>query len=205
MTKRMGLSDLRGESSLTFVEDGDPSYLIHRFCNALGDVLSPVEALTLDLRADGMPSNWENALDNIAWHGLLLHFVGLKKLCIGSSLTPELSKALELADEGLVLVPLPELQEPEVPLKIDHATNAFSMFMKTRESVSRPIHIHRLVPPEVIVGPSLSAKETVAELPPKSLATQAGPRPKFDDAERREKKRCQARALGLVGRLRGKN
>ena len=58
---------------------------------------------------------------------------------------------------------------------------------------------------EVAVGPSLSAKETEAELPPKSLAAQAGLRPKLEDAERKEKKRWQARALGLVWRLRGKD
>jgi hypothetical protein len=110
----------------------------------------------------------------------------VKKLNIGSSLTLELSKALESVDEGSVLELLPALQELEVPLKIDRATNAFSMFMKIRESVGRPIHL--LVPPEVAIQPSLSGKETV-------------PRPGLKP----EKKRWQARALGLVGRLRGKN
>ena len=129
----------------------------------------------------------------------------MKKLHIGSSLTLELSKALELADDGLLLLLLPELQEVEVPLKIDHATNALFMFMKARESVGRPVHLP-IGSLEVAVGPSLSAKETEAELPPKSLAAQAGPRPKLEDASRKEKKRWQARALaGFVWRLRGKN
>jgi hypothetical protein len=57
----MGISDLRGKNSPTFVEDGDTSYTIHPLCNAL----SPVE-LTLDLRVDGMPSDWENTVDNMA-------------------------------------------------------------------------------------------------------------------------------------------
>ena len=135
----MGISDLRGKNSPTFVEDGDTSYMIHRFCNAL----SPVE-LTLDLRVDGMPSDWENTVDNMAWHELLLPCIRVNKLHIGSSLTLELSKALELADDGLLLLLLPEPQEIEVPLKVDHATNALFMFMKARESVGRPIHL--LVP-----------------------------------------------------------
>ena len=201
-------------------------------CNALGDVLSTVEELTLDLRVDGMPSDWENTLDNTAWHELLLPFIGVKKLKIVSSLTVELSKALESVDGELVLELLPALQELEVlreaPLKIDRATNAFSMFMKTRESVGRPIHL--LVPPAPapapVAWPSLSGDLNILDRHP--LAAQAGPRLKLEDFEppprqppqprhlqplhlqppqppEREKRRWQARALGLVGRLRGKN
>jgi hypothetical protein len=170
--------------------------------------MSAVEEFTLDLDVDGIPSGWEVTLDSTMWHELLLPFIGVKKLHIGSSLTLKLSEALESVDGGLVLELLPELQELEVPLKIDHATNAFSMFMKTRESVGRPIHL--LVPPE-FAGPSLSemslsSKESVLELPQEILAAQAGPRPKLEAivAERKEKT-WQARAVGLVGRLRGKN
>ena len=201
-------------------------------CNALGDVLSTVEELTLDLRVDGMPSDWENTLENTAWHELLLPFIGAKKLKIVSSLTLELSNALESVDGELVLELLPALEELEVlreaPLKIDRATNAFSMFMKTRESVGRPIHL--LVPPAPapapVAWPSLSGDLNILDRHP--LAAQAGPRLKLEDFEppprqppqprhlqplhlqppqppEREKRRWQARALGLVGRLRGKN
>ena len=62
------------------------------------------------------------------WHELLLPCIRVKKLHIGSSLTLELSKALESADDGLLLLLLPGLQEVKVPLKIDHATNALFMF-----------------------------------------------------------------------------
>jgi hypothetical protein len=55
-------------------------------CSALGKVVSAVEELTLDLNADGMPSNWENTFDNMLWHELLLPFIGVKKLHIGRSL-----------------------------------------------------------------------------------------------------------------------
>ena len=174
-------------------------------CNALGDVLSTVEELILDLRVDGMPSNWEDTLENTAWHELLLPFIGVKKLKIVSSLTVELSKALGSVDGDLVLELLPALQELEVPLKIDRATDAFSIFMKTRESVGRPIHL--LVPPapeEFRPSPSASPSEEEPQPPLpqllrlQSLQSQPPPPPE-------RKKKWQARALGLVGRLRGKN
>jgi hypothetical protein len=114
-------------------------------CSALGKVLSAVEELTLDFDADGMPSDWEDTLDNTLWHELLLPFVGVKKLHIGSSLTLELSEALQSDAGGLVLELLPELQELEVQLEIDHAKKAFSAFVGTRESVGRPVRL--LAPP----------------------------------------------------------
>jgi hypothetical protein len=114
-------------------------------CSALGNVLSAVEELTLDLNEDWLPSDWNKTLDNAMWHELLLPFTGVKKLHVGSSLTLELSKALESVAGGLVLELLPELQELEVQLEIDYAKNAFSGFVETRESVGRPVHL--LAPP----------------------------------------------------------
>jgi hypothetical protein len=116
-------------------------------CSALGKIMSAVEDLTLDLDVDGMPSDWENStLDSMLWHELLLPFIGVKKLHIGSSLTLELSEALQPDAGGLVRELLPQLQELEVQLEIDHAKQAFSAFIETRESgVGRPVHL--LVPP----------------------------------------------------------
>ena len=88
----------------------------------------------------GMPSDWENTLDSMLWHELLLAFIGVKKLDIGSSLVLELSQALGSVSGELVLELLPELQELIVPV-VDQATRAFSSFMKSRESVDRPIHL----------------------------------------------------------------
>ena len=110
-------------------------------CIALGKVLSAVEELTIDLDEDGMPSDWENTLDSMAWYELLLPFIGVKKLHIGSSLTFELSQALESVTGGLVLDLLPELQKLEVQLEIDNAKKEFSSFIETRESVGRPVHL----------------------------------------------------------------
>ena len=93
-----------------------------------------------------MPSGWKTTLDDVLWHELLLPFVGVKRLHIGSSLTPELSQALQSVAGELVLELLPGLQELEVPLEIDNATNAFSKFLNSRQSVGRPVHLS--IPPE---------------------------------------------------------
>jgi hypothetical protein len=109
-------------------------------CRALGKVVSTVEVLSLDLDVDAMPSDWENMLDDMLWHELLLPFTGAKRLYIGSSLTLELSRTLASVIGDLVLDLLPELQELEVPVTIDQAT-LYSMFLHARESVGRPVHL----------------------------------------------------------------
>jgi hypothetical protein len=114
-------------------------------CSALGGILSAVEDLTLDLNVDVMPSDWENTLDSMLWHELLLPFIGVKKLHIGSSLTVELSEALEPDAGGSVPEFLPQLQELDVQLEIDPAINVFSAFIKIRETVGRPVRL--LAPP----------------------------------------------------------
>jgi F-box-like len=110
-------------------------------CIALGNVLSAVEELTLDLNAGGMAQDRDNTLDSLVWHELLLPFIGVKKLHIGSSITFELSRALESVAEGLVPEFLPELRELEVQLGVNRAKAAFAGFIDTRESVGRPIHL----------------------------------------------------------------
>ena len=110
-------------------------------CSTLWKVLSSVEVLTVDLDVNGMPSDWKNTLDDMLWHDLLLPFTGVKKLRIGSSLTFELSQALDSVAGGLVLELLPELQALEIELEMDQAKTAVSVFVETRESVGRPIHL----------------------------------------------------------------
>ena len=110
-------------------------------CSALGKVLSAVVELTLDLDVDGIPSGWENTLDSILWHELLLQFIGVKKLRISSSLTLELSQALQSVTRELALELLPELQDLHIQPNTDRAKNALSLFVKTRESVGLPVHL----------------------------------------------------------------
>ena len=113
-------------------------------CSALGNVLSAVEELTLDLDANAMPSFWEIALDSTVWLELLLPFTGVKKLHIGFSLMLELSQALESVPGELILELLPELRELEVQLEFDHAKKVFSAFVEIREFLGRPIHLSAL-------------------------------------------------------------
>jgi hypothetical protein len=110
-------------------------------CIALGYIPPAVEVLTLDLDVGGMPSDWQNTLDSMLWHELLLPFVGVEKLHIGSILTLEHSKALESAAEGLALEFLPELKELDVHLRTDQEKNSFSVFIESRKSAGRPVHL----------------------------------------------------------------
>ena len=110
-------------------------------CSSLGNVLSAVEELTLDLDADALPSFWEITVDSTMWHELLLPFTGAKKLHIGFSLTLKLSQALESVPGELVLELLPELRELEVQLEIDYANKVFSAFVEFREFLGRPVHL----------------------------------------------------------------
>ena len=97
-------------------------------------------------------SDWENTLDDTLWHELLLPFVSVKKLHIGSSLALKLAQALGSEAGGLVL---PELQKLEVSLQIDLARDAFSSFIEIRELMGHPVHL---------APPTLHADEKVQPL-----------------------------------------
>ena len=130
-------------------------------CSALGTMMSIVEELTLDFYEHGMPSYWENRRDNTLWHELLLPFIGLKKLHVNSSLALELALALESVAGGSVL---PELQEINTMLITDREKGAFSVFVKTRESVGRPVQVPGLVlsvPDVSHAGPEVPNTEPV--------------------------------------------
>jgi hypothetical protein len=119
---------------------------------ALENVLTAVEELTLGVDVDGMPSDWENGLDDLVddvlWHELLLPFISVKVLYIRPSLTLQLSQALQSVAGELVLELLPELQELQVPA-LPHVipqnnlaqNHLFSAFVETRESVGRPVRL----------------------------------------------------------------
>ena len=113
-------------------------------CRALGQALSVIEDLTLNLDEDGMPSDWGDSVDSILWHGLLLPFSSVKKLQIGSSLTFGLSDALKPDAAELDLNLLPELQKLEIQPDVNDANRAFSTFIRTRELEGRPVEL--LVP-----------------------------------------------------------
>ena len=173
-------------------------------CSALGKVLSTVEELTVDLHAFGMPSDWESILEDVPWHELLLPFIGVKKLRIGSSLTLELSQALKSDFVGLVL---PELQELDVSLKLDDVTNALIAFIEIRESLGR--HIDLLVPPEdeeenIRIRATLAARRIQRQELEYHWQRKLEAAVKVAvDAERKEKERWKAHALVLEELLKG--
>ena len=171
-----------------------------QICSTLGNVLSTVEDLTVDLRDFGMPSDWESTLEDVPWHELLLPFIGVKKLHIGSSLTVELSQALKSDFVGLVL---PELEELDVSLKTDDVTIALTAFIETRESVGH--HIRLLVPPED-EEENIRLQNTLAVRRSQRRVLEDHWQRKLEDAvdvERKEKEMWKARALALENLLKG--
>ena len=142
-------------------------------CSALGTVVSIVEELTLGTDTFQLSSDWESRRDNTLWHELLLPFIGLKKLHVDSSLTLELGLALETAAGGSVL---PELQEINASLTTDRENEAFSVFVKTRESVGRPVQVPGLVlsvPDVSHAEPEVPSAEPVSDAEPE--VPNAGP------------------------------
>ena len=116
-----------------------------QLCSALLPVLSAVEGLMLDFDEEDLPSNWQDEVDAMMWHGLLWPFSGVKKLHIGYPLALELSNALESDNAGLVLGLLPELQELEAWVKLRHLNKAFETFIDARQLTG--CHVHLLVSP----------------------------------------------------------
>jgi hypothetical protein len=140
-----GYNERRGIGRLSLHVNCEPLdwkiYSAAQVCSALGKALPTVEELTLDLNSYGMRLNWEESVNGMVWHDLLLPFISVKKLRIGPSLTLVLSRSLGKVAGGLVLELLPELEELEVELKMGHSKNAFSLFVESRESVARPVHL----------------------------------------------------------------
>ena len=113
---------------------------VTQVCRALGDVVYAMEELRLGIDVYGMPFNWEDILDDMMWHELLLPFIGVKKLRFGSLLTFELSRALNSVTGGLAQELLPELRELVLP-ETGHEKNTFFEFVVTRNSVGRPVYL----------------------------------------------------------------
>ena len=151
-----GSSEQLGIAKLSLHVNCEPLYWkinsATQVCSALGNVLSAVEKLTLDLDVSGIRSDWENTLDSMWWDELLLPFTGVKKLHISSSLTLELSRALQSVPEGLVPELLPNLQELDVQLEIHDAKIAFSEFLRIRKSLGLPVLLLAL-PTPLLRGP----------------------------------------------------
>ena len=76
---------------------------VAQICNALSQVFSAVERLTLRHYAHGQSSEEHNDVDRIEWHNLLRSFSNVKTLRVDNGLVKELSRSLQPDDGELPL------------------------------------------------------------------------------------------------------
>ena len=84
---------------------------VAQISNALGQVFSAVEHLTLVHEVHSQSSEDHNNVDRIQWRNLIRSFGNVKTLGVDDGLVEELSRCLRLEDGELSLELLPELQE----------------------------------------------------------------------------------------------
>ncbi|KAH9054860.1 hypothetical protein EDB87DRAFT_1412376 [Lactarius vividus] len=119
-----------------------------QICSALVPALSGVETLTLNFHEQMMPSEWQDGeIDGATWHQLLRSFTGVKKLCICSALSEELSRALEVEGTGSDPELLPGLQELVSDFEGKHTDRLFGSFVHARWVAGRPVRSLLRVPP----------------------------------------------------------
>ena len=105
--------------------------------NALGQILSVVEHLTLLHKVHSQSSEEHNEVDRAEWHKLLRSFGKVKTLRIHRRLAGELSRCLRLDDGDHALELLPELQE--LTYSGSGNANSFTPFIDARQNAGRPI------------------------------------------------------------------
>ena len=110
--------------------------------NALSQVFSVVERLTLEQEVHSRSSEEHNDVDRIEWRNLLRPFSNVKTLHIEDVLVEELSRCLRLEDGELPLELLPELEEPAYFGSGD-AGDAFTPFVDARQNAGRPVTLVR--------------------------------------------------------------
>jgi hypothetical protein len=106
--------------------------------NALSQIFSAVEHLTLAHRVHSRSSEEHNEVDRTEWRNLLRSFSEVKTLRIDDGLVRELSHCLLLENGEQPLELLPELQELTYSGS-GNANNAFTLFIDTRQKAGRPV------------------------------------------------------------------
>ena len=106
--------------------------------NALSQIFSAVEHLTLVHEVHSQSSEEHNEVERTEWHKLLKSFGNVKTLRIEDGLVMELSRCLQLDDGEHPLELLPELQELTYSGR-DDANDAFTSFIDTRQNAGRPV------------------------------------------------------------------
>ena len=106
--------------------------------NALNQMFSPVEHLTLQRYKHTQSSEERNEVDRTEGRKLLGSFSNVKTLHIGDELVEEFSRCLQLGDGELPLELLPELQGLTYSGS-GNTGDAFASFMDVRQSAGHPV------------------------------------------------------------------
>ena len=112
---------------------------VAQICNALSQVLSPVEHLTLGHEVHSQSSEEHNHVDRVEWRNLLRSFSNVKTLRVGHGLIEELSRCLRLEDGEPPLELLPELQELIIYNGNRDTSDGFTSFVDSRQKAGRPL------------------------------------------------------------------
>ena len=118
---------------------------VAQISNALSQIFSAVEHLTLSYEAHSQSSEEHNEVDRTEWRKLLRSFTNLKTLRIDDGLVKELSRCLRLEDEEDPLELLPELQELTFSGS-GNANDAFTSFIDARRNADRPVTLIKSKP-----------------------------------------------------------
>ncbi|KAI0278462.1 hypothetical protein BGY98DRAFT_1096702 [Russula aff. rugulosa BPL654] len=106
--------------------------------NALSQMFSTVEHLTLGHELHSQSSEEHNEVDRAEWQKLLRSFRNVKTLRIDNGLIEELSRCLQLEDGEHPLEVLPELQELTYSGS-GKAGDKFTSFIDSRQNAGRPV------------------------------------------------------------------
>ncbi|KAF8489543.1 hypothetical protein F5888DRAFT_1161588 [Russula emetica] len=134
--------------------------------DALSQVFSAVEHLTLEHEVHSQSSEEHNDVDRIEWRNLLRSFSNAKTLRVEDGLVEELSRCLRLEDGELALELLPELQELTFFGSRDTG-DAFTSFIDARQNAGRPVTLVRH-------NPSPSPSESSIKFEPPAITSASG-------------------------------
>jgi hypothetical protein len=107
--------------------------------DALSQIFSSVEHLTLAQDVLSRSSREHNEVDRTEWRKLLRSFSNVKTLRIDDGLVRELSRCLRLGDGEHPLELLPELQELTYSYSGSGNANAFTSFIDARQNAGRRV------------------------------------------------------------------
>ena len=115
--------------------------------NALSQISSGMEQLTLVHKVHSRSSEEHNEVDRTEWRKLLRSFTNVKTLWIDDGLAKELSRCLRLEDEEDALELLPELQELTISGS-GSVNDGFTSFIDARRKLDRPVTLIKSEPGE---------------------------------------------------------